>query len=109
MVEAYRTACDHYGANTEDAGDCATCDEGRKENSQWNVRGNQNKVDIVVVVSETEELARRHPSPADKIRVLMQAIGQKLQQFNGQDVRAALVGVDGAGVHQDAHTHTINK
>lgn len=107
VVEAYRKICDIKGVETEAPEECETCD-GRKENSKWNMRGNQRKVDVVVVVSEHQDLAKDNQSPAEKIRSLMDTISRKLQQWNGQDVRAALVGFSGAGVHKDGHTHTVD-
>jgi hypothetical protein len=108
IVEAYRKICNIKGVETEAPEECETCD-GRKENHKWNIRGNQRKVDVVVVVSEHQDLAKDNQSPAEKIRSLMDTISRKLQQWNGQDVRAALVGFSGAGVHKDGHTHTVDK
>ncbi|OQV25960.1 putative Apolipoprotein B-100 [Hypsibius exemplaris] len=107
IIEAYRTICHIKGVETESPEECETCD-GRKENSKWNIRGNQRKVDVVVVVSEHQDLAKEHQSPAEKIRALMDTITRKLQQWNGQDVRIALVGFSGAGVHKDGHSHSID-
>jgi hypothetical protein len=107
VVNAYREICDMKGVETESPDDCETCD-GRKEKSKWNIRGNQRKVDVVVVVSEHQDLARDHQAPAEKIRSLMETIARKLREWKGQDVRAALVGFSGAGVHKDGHTHTVD-
>jgi hypothetical protein len=106
VVAAYRKACSAEGVETEAPADCETCEGDHKENSQWNIRGNQRKVDAVVLVSEHRDLASG--SPVEKIRSLMEAITSKLRQSGGQNVRVALVGFSGAGVHKDAHSHTID-
>jgi len=60
------------------------------------------------MVSEHQDVEKDLETPAEKIRFLMEAVSRKLQQYNGQDVRAALVGFSGAGVHKDGHTHTLD-
>jgi uncharacterized protein YutD len=86
---------------------CETCN-GRKENSKWSNRGNANQVDIVVVVSEHKDFLKDTVSPTEKIRKIADAVVDKLKQFNSQNIRVALVGHSGAGVHKDGHTHTID-
>jgi hypothetical protein len=107
IVNAYRTVCSAKHIQTEAPEACESCD-GRKENSKWASRGNSNQVDIVVVVSENKDVLKNNKSPADKIQKITDAVVQKLQQFNQQDIRVALVGYSGAGVHKDGHTHTID-
>jgi len=105
VVAAYRETCAAQDAETEAPADCETCEGGKKENSRWTVRPSSKKLDVVVLVSEHRDM--QSGSVAEKIRALMDAITQRLRQSAGQDVRVALVGFSGSGVHKKAHTHTI--
>lgn len=106
VVAAYRKACAAENVETDAPENCETCEGGHKEHSQWDVTGAQRKVDAVVLVSEHREMGST--SAAEKIRSIMDAITRKLRQSGGQDVRVALTGFSGSGVHKKGHTHTID-